>query len=86
MNLIRDRGVGVPLGTPTVVAALAVGFWRIEDDRIDMQILTTEASLPQNLQDQVPGEYHALAVRGLVFMSPTTPFVWFRTSRESYAA
>ena len=47
--------------------ALAVGFWRIEDDRIDMQILTTEASLPQNLQDQLPGEYHALAVRGLVF-------------------
>ena len=29
--------------------ALAVGFWRIEDARIDMQILTTEASLPQNL-------------------------------------
>ena len=27
--------------------ALAVGFWRIEDDRIKMQILTTEASLPQ---------------------------------------
>ena len=47
--------------------ALAVGFWRIEDDRIDMQILTTEASLPQNLQDHLPGEYHALAVRGLVF-------------------
>jgi hypothetical protein len=47
--------------------ALAVGFFRIEDDRIDMQVLTTEASLPQALQDQLPGEYHAIAVRGLVF-------------------
>jgi hypothetical protein len=47
--------------------ALAVGFWRIEDDRLDMQILTTEGSLPQNLQDALPGEYHALAVKGLVF-------------------
>ena len=26
--------------------ALAVGFWRIEDDRLEMQILSTEASLP----------------------------------------
>ena len=32
-----------------------------------LQILTTEASLPQNLQDQLAGEFHALAVRGLVF-------------------
>jgi hypothetical protein len=48
-------------------AALAVGFWRIDEDRIDMQILTTEASLPQAIQEQLPGDYHALAVRGLVF-------------------
>ena len=47
--------------------ALAVGFWKIDEDRLDMQILTTEASLPQTLQDQLPGEYHALVVRGLVF-------------------
>lgn len=47
--------------------ALAVGFWRIDDDRLEMQILTTEGSLPQDLQDALPGDYHALAVKGLVF-------------------
>ena len=66
--------------------ALAVGFWRIEDDRIDMQILTTEASLPQALQDQLPGDYHALRSAAWCSTSPTTPFVWCRVSRASCAA
>ncbi len=47
--------------------ALAVGFWRIDDDRLEMNILTTEASLPQDVQDALPGDYHALLVKGLVF-------------------
>ena len=47
--------------------ALAVGFWRIEDDRLEMNILSTEASLSQDLQDALPGEYHALLVKGLAF-------------------
>ena len=47
--------------------ALAVGFWRVEDDRIEMHILTTEASLPTSLQNALPGDYHALLVKGLVF-------------------
>jgi hypothetical protein len=47
--------------------ALAVGFWRIEDDRIEMHILTTEASLPASLQNALPGDYHALQVKGLAF-------------------
>lgn len=47
--------------------ALAVGFWRIEDDRLEMQILTTEGSLSPDLQEALPGEYHALVVKGLVF-------------------
>ena len=48
-------------------AALAVGFWRIDEDRLEMNILTTEASLPQILQDELPGDYHALNVKGLAF-------------------
>ena len=47
--------------------ALAVGFWRVEDDRIEMHILSTEASLPASLQNALPGDYHALQVKGLVF-------------------
>jgi len=47
--------------------ALAVGFWRIEDDRLEMHILTTEGSLPESLQAALPGDYHALLVKGLVF-------------------
>lgn len=47
--------------------ALAVGFWEIDEDRLEMHILTTEASLPQVLQDELPGDYHALDVKGLVF-------------------
>jgi hypothetical protein len=47
--------------------ALAVGFWRVEDDKIELQILTTETSLPQSLQDALPGDYHALQVKGLAF-------------------
>ena len=46
---------------------LAVGFWQVQDDKIDMQILTTEASLSQVLRDQLPGDYHALDITGLVF-------------------
>ena len=47
--------------------ALAVGFWRIDEDRLEMNMLTTEASLPKLLQDELPGDYHALNVKGLVF-------------------
>ncbi len=47
--------------------ALAVGFWKIDEDRLEMHILTTEASLPQLLQEELPGDYHALEVKGLVF-------------------
>ena len=48
--------------------ALAVGFWNITDeDQLEMQILSTEASLPQALADALPGDYHALFVKGLVF-------------------
>ena len=46
---------------------LAVGFWQVQDDKIDMEILTTEASLSQAVRDQLPGDYHALYVTGLVF-------------------
>src|SRR6185436_5086347 len=35
--------------------ALAVGFWKIDEDRLEMHILTTEASLPQLLQEELPG-------------------------------
>ena len=34
--------------------ALAVGFWRVEDDRIEMHILTTEASLSQSCRMRFP--------------------------------
>ena len=48
--------------------ALAVGFWTVTDeDQLDMHILSTEASLPQQLADALPGDYHALHVKGLVF-------------------
>ena len=48
--------------------ALAVGFWEIADeDQLEMHILSTEASLPQELADALPGDYHALHVKGLVF-------------------
>ena len=47
--------------------ALAVGFWQGQDDKIDMEILTTEASLSGALRDQLPGDYHVLYVTGLVF-------------------
>ena len=32
-----------------------------------MNILSTEASLSQDLQEALPGEYHALLVKGLAF-------------------
>jgi hypothetical protein len=47
--------------------ALAVGFWRIDDDRLELIILSTEGSLPQDLQDALPGDFHALDVKGLAF-------------------
>jgi hypothetical protein len=63
-TVFRDDGT---FATEHGGLALAVGFWRVEDDRIELQILTTEASLPQSLQDALPGAYHALQVKGLVF-------------------
>ena len=47
--------------------ALAVGFWQVQDDKIDMHILSTEASLPASVRDALPGDYHTLHVRGLAF-------------------
>src|SRR5215204_5849274 len=47
--------------------ALAVGFWQVTDDQLDMHILTTEASLAPAMQEQLPGDYHALHIKGLVF-------------------
>ena len=63
-TMFRDDGT---FATEHSGKALAVGFWQVEDDRIDMHILSTEASLPQSLQDALPGDYHALQVKGLVF-------------------
>jgi hypothetical protein len=63
-TVFRDDGT---FATEHGGLALAVGFWRVEDDKIELQILTTEASLPQSLQDALPGDYHALQVKGLVF-------------------
>jgi hypothetical protein len=54
--------------------ALAVGFWQVDDDRIEMHILSTEGSLPKPLQDALPGDYHALQVKGLVFDVTDTGF------------
>ncbi len=63
-TVFRDDGT---FATEYGGRALAVGFWLVEDDKIEMQILTTEASLPQSLQDALPGDYHALQVKGLAF-------------------
>lgn len=60
------RGDGT-FATEHAGKALAVGFWTITDDKLDMQILTTEASLPPSLQDELPGDYHWLQVKGLAF-------------------
>ena len=63
-TVFRDDGT---FATEYNGQALAVGFWRVEDDRIEMQILSTEASLPPSLQEALPGDYHALQVKGLAF-------------------
>jgi hypothetical protein len=47
--------------------ALAVGFWTVNEDELEMHILSTEASLPKLLADAYPGDYHALTVNGLAF-------------------
>jgi len=46
---------------------LAVGFWTLTDDKLDMNILTTESSLPQDVAEALPGDYHALNIKGLLF-------------------
>ena len=63
-TVFRDDGT---FATEYGGKALAVGFWRVEDDKVEMNILTAESSLPQPLQDALPGEYHALYVKGLAF-------------------
>lgn len=63
-TLFRDDGT---FTTEHAGKALAVGFWQVTEDRLTMQILTTEASLAPTLQDALPGDYHMLQVRGLAF-------------------
>jgi hypothetical protein len=63
-TVFRDDGT---FATEYSAQALAVGFWRVEDDRIELQILSTEAYLPQSLQESLPGDYHALQGNGLAF-------------------
>lgn len=46
---------------------LAVGFWTLTDDKLDMNVLTTESSLPQDVAEALPGDFHALNIKGLVF-------------------
>ena len=47
--------------------ALAVGFWTVNEDELELHILSTEGSLPKVLADAYPGDYHALTVDGLAF-------------------
>jgi hypothetical protein len=63
-TVFRDDGT---FATEYSGQALAVGFWRVDDDRIEMHILTTEASLPPSLQNALAGDFHALQVKGLAF-------------------
>ena len=58
---------------------LAVGFWHVDEDRLEMQILTTEASLPQAVQDQLPGDYHMLQVKALAFTINDNDFKMVQT-------
>ena len=63
-TVFRDDGT---FATEYSGQALAVGFWRVEDDRVEMHILTTEASLAPSLQSALAGDFHALQVKGLAF-------------------
>lgn len=47
--------------------ALAVGFWTVSEDQLEMRMLTTEGSLPKVLADALPGDFHLLNVDGLAF-------------------
>jgi hypothetical protein len=46
---------------------VAVGFWQIEDDRLDMHILASPASLGPPLQEQFAGGYGYVPVTALLF-------------------
>jgi hypothetical protein len=47
--------------------AVAVGFWQIEDDRLDMHILASPASLGPPLQEHFAGGYGYVPVTALLF-------------------
>jgi hypothetical protein len=47
--------------------AVAVGFWELDEDRLDLQILASSTSLEPVLQEQLAGRYHLLPVTALVF-------------------
>jgi hypothetical protein len=47
--------------------AVAVGFWELEDDRLDMHIMASEAVLAPALQEELAGRYHSLHVEALLF-------------------
>jgi hypothetical protein len=47
--------------------AVAVGFWRIDDDRLDMHILASPASLGPPAQEHLVGGYGYVPVTALLF-------------------
>ena len=47
--------------------AVAVGFWQIDDDRLDMHILASPASLGPPLQEHLDGGYGYVPVTALLF-------------------
>jgi hypothetical protein len=61
-NVEHERTVFRQDGT-----AVAVGFWQIDDDRLDMHILASPASLGPPLQEHLDGGYGYVPVTALLF-------------------
>jgi hypothetical protein len=81
-KLEHEQTVFHPNGTFTTEHGgkpMAVGFWHVDEDRLEMQILTTEASLAPALAEALPGDYHMLQVKALAFTINDNDFKMVQT-------
>jgi hypothetical protein len=47
--------------------AVAVGFWQVEDDRLDLHVLASPAAIEPGLQEHVDGGYGYVRIKALTF-------------------
>ena len=52
---------------PLTFAAVAVGFWDVEDDRLEMEVLASSAAVEPALQEQFGDGYGYVHIKALVF-------------------